>query len=161
MRALVPTAGMGKPDSGPRFPQPLYGSGGAPARRVMTTDHRDEGHVTSDMYCSPAPMLSPMAVEKGPVRPAGGGVEIDLWVVPGSSRSELTGLHGGAVRVRVGAPPEGGKANTEACRLIAAATGGRRVRVIRGETSRHKVVMVMGPDVAAAQEGLRNAGVPV
>lgn len=63
--------------------------------------------------------------------------------------------------MRVGAPPEGGKANTEACRLIAAATGGRRVRVIRGETSRHKVVMVMGPDVAAAQEGLRNAGVPV
>lgn len=102
-----------------------------------------------------------MAVEKRPVRPAEGGVEIDLWVVPGSSRSELAGLHGGAVRVRVGAPPEGGRANAEACRLIASATGGRRARVIRGETSRHKVVMVTGPDVAAAEEGLRDAGVPV
>ena len=158
---MVPTARMGGYDSGLRLRQLLYGSGGAPARRVVMTDHRDEWHATSDMYCSPAPMLSPMAVAKRPVRPAGGGVEIDLWVVPGSSRSELTGLHGGAVRVRVGAPPEGGKANAEACRLIAAATGGRRVRVIRGRTSRHKVVMVTGPDVAAAEEGLRNAGVPM
>ena len=102
-----------------------------------------------------------MAVEKRPVHPVEGGVEIDLWVVPGSSRSELAGLHVGAVRVRVGAPPEGGKANSEACRLIAAAIGSRRVRVIRGETSRRKVVRVAGTDVTAAEESLRNAGVPV
>lgn len=107
------------------------------------------------------PKLSPMAVEKRPVRPVEGGVEIELWVVPGSSRSELSGLHGGAVRVRVGAPPEGGRANTEACRLIAAAIGSRRVRVIRGATSRHKVVRVAGTDVTTAEEGLRKAGVPL
>jgi len=106
-------------------------------------------------------MLPPMAVEQRPVRPVHDGVEIEIWVVPGSSRPGVAGLYGGAVRVRVGAPPEGGKANAEAARLVAAAAGGRRGSVIRGTTARRKVVMVPGPDVAAAEAALRSAGVPV
>jgi len=106
-------------------------------------------------------MLPPMAIEQRPVRPVEGGVEIDIWVVPGSSRPGLAGLHDGALRVRVGAPPEGGKANSEAARLVAEAAGGRRGIVIRGATSRRKVVMVSGPGVAATEEALRSAGVPL
>ena len=102
-----------------------------------------------------------MALEQRHGRSVDDGVEIDVWVVPGSSRPGLAGLHGGAVRVRVGAPPEGGKANAEAARLVAAAAGGRRGCVIRGTTSRRKVVMVSGPDVAAAEVALRSAGVSV
>jgi len=48
--------------------------------------------------------------------------------------------------VRVTAPPEGGKANKAVCETLAQAIGvpKSRVRVIRGDTSRHKLVEVEG-----------------
>ena len=45
-------------------------------------------------------------------------VTIDVWVVPGASRSEFMGLHGDNVKLRVTAHPEGGRANDEAIRLL-------------------------------------------
>lgn len=65
--------------------------------------------------------------------------------------------------MRVTAPPEGGKANAAACRVIAAALGVPKgaVRVVRGEASRHKQVAIDGVGEAEAraafgapQEGL-------
>ena len=40
----------------------------------------------------------------------GDGVAIYVWVVPGVHKPGISGLHGEKVRVRVGAPPEGGRA---------------------------------------------------
>jgi uncharacterized protein YggU (UPF0235/DUF167 family) len=63
----------------------------------------------------------------------------------------------------VTAPPEGGKGNTAACEVLSRALGVPKsaVRVVRGETSRHKQVEVDGvgeSELAAAfgrpQEGL-------
>ncbi len=82
-------------------------------------------------------------------------------MVPGSSRPGIDGLHDGRVRVRVAAPPEGGRANREAARLVAAACGARRGRVVAGAAGRSKVVEVPSVGRPAAVAGLRERGVPL
>jgi hypothetical protein len=51
------------------------------------------------------------------------------------------GLHQGAVKLAVKAPPERGKANDEVCSLLAARFGvPADVRVVKGETSQDKLI---------------------
>jgi uncharacterized protein len=83
-----------------------------------------------------------------------GGVTVSVWVVPGASRDEIAGVHDGALRVRVTAPPEGGKANRAVVRLVARACGARRGRVLAGTTGRRKTVLVEGVTVPAAVRAL-------
>lgn len=63
---------------------------------------------------------------------------------PGARRTEVAGLHGGSLKVRLAAPPVEGKANAALVEFIAAALGvpRRLVKVTRGETSREKVLLV-------------------
>lgn len=100
-----------------------------------------------------------MKPKRGPLLSIDDGVSVDVWVVPGARRPGFDGLHDGAVRLKVAAPPEGGRANDEAGRVIAAATGGRRGRVTRGISSRRKVIEVIGTDLARAASGLNAEGV--
>ena len=88
------------------------------------------------------------------------GSLIDVWVVPGASRSEIVGLHGDAVRVRVSAPPEGGKANEAVAGVIGRAVGTSDVEVIKGHGARKKRVLVRGlaPAAVAAALGLEGGG---
>ncbi len=69
-----------------------------------------------------------------------------VHVTPKASRPGITGWRDGELQVRVSVAPEGGKANAETCRTIAAALGvpKSRVRLVRGETSRHKELEVEG-----------------
>lgn len=64
------------------------------------------------------------------------------------------GTHGDALKVRVTAPPEGGRANDEVIRLLAGALGVPRsaVEIVAGHTSRRKRVRVFGvtPEQVAA-----------
>lgn len=75
-----------------------------------------------------------------------GGVVIAIKVVPGARRDEVVGQLGERLKVRVSAPPEGGKANAAVCALVAGVLGvsGRDVEVVRGHTSAEKVVRVRG-----------------
>jgi uncharacterized protein (TIGR00251 family) len=100
-------------------------------------------------------------MDRGLLRRAPDGVDVTCWVVPGSSRPGIDGLHGGAVRVRVAAPPEGGKANAEAASLVAAACGARRGSVVKGASARRKIIRVEGIGPAEAAATLRAAGLPV
>jgi uncharacterized protein (TIGR00251 family) len=86
------------------------------------------------------------------------GVLVDVWVVPGASRDEVGGFYDGALRVRVTAPPEGGKANRAVGRVIAAALGVRRVTVHAGATSRRKRVLIPGTTVEQVAERLSRRG---
>jgi len=81
------------------------------------------------------------AVTGGP-----GGALVEVWAVPGASKTEITGLHGDAVRIRVSAPPEGGKAN-RALENVLANIAGVEVKLIRGQGSRRKRFLVkdVGP----------------
>lgn len=66
---------------------------------------------------------------------------------PGASRSEIAGPYGEALRVRLAAPANDGKANAELVRFLARALGvpPRLVQLVRGHASRDKVVEVADP----------------
>jgi uncharacterized protein (TIGR00251 family) len=74
------------------------------------------------------------------------GVTLALKVQPRASKNEIAGERGGELVVRVTAPPVDSAANEAVIRLIAEALGCPRsaVSLIRGETSRHKVLHVTG-----------------
>ena len=85
-----------------------------------------------------------------------GGVEISLHIQPRASRTELIGAHGGALKVRLAAPPVDGEANDELVRFLAKTLGVPKsaVTIVRGATGRRKVVRVAGVELAAASRSL-------
>jgi hypothetical protein len=75
-----------------------------------------------------------------------GAVEFAVKAVPGASRDALSGLWGTALKVKVAAPPEGGRANDAIVALLAAALGVRAaaVSIISGQTHPVKRIRVAG-----------------
>jgi uncharacterized protein (TIGR00251 family) len=84
------------------------------------------------------------------------GVTIALRVIPRARRSEVTGLHAGALKVRLAAPPVEGAANEALVAFLAAALGvrSRDVHLVSGEHSRSKLVRVDGLDAATVKARL-------
>ena len=82
--------------------------------------------------------------------------ELSVRLQPRAKRNEVVGERAGAVLIRVTAPPVDGKANDALCRLIAKAAGvpPSQVSVIRGHTSRDKVVRVEGVEIDALRGAL-------
>lgn len=78
------------------------------------------------------------------VTPHPEGAQIDVWVVPGASRDAIDGTREGALRIRVSAPPEKGRANDAAAGLLQRALSTRRVRLLRGGRSRRKTFVIAG-----------------
>ena len=72
--------------------------------------------------------------------------ELHVRVRPGASRAEVAVSAEGLVKLKVTQPPEGGKANDAAVALLAKHLGvaRRQVRIVRGQRSRNKVVVVDG-----------------
>ncbi len=83
-------------------------------------------------------------------------VRLDVVVQPRSSRSEVAGLLGGALKVRVNAPPAEGKANEECVRILARFLHVPKsaVHVVTGASARKKVVEVSGIGAAELAERL-------
>ena len=92
------------------------------------------------------------------IMPDGRGSRLAVHVVPRASKSEICGLQGDALKVRLQAPPVDGKANKALCEFIAERLGVhvRDVRVAAGSTSRHKTLQISEtpPDVVRARLGL-------
>ncbi len=67
-------------------------------------------------------------------------------LTPRASRDGIAGWEGDVLRVRVTAPPIEGRANDALIRLLARALDvpTSRLRVVRGQTQRNKVVAVEG-----------------
>jgi uncharacterized protein YggU (UPF0235/DUF167 family) len=63
-------------------------------------------------------------------------------------------MHSGALRLRVAAPAEGGKANRAAAALVARAFGARRGEVVSGRAARRKEVLLAGVTLEAAEASL-------
>jgi uncharacterized protein (TIGR00251 family) len=75
---------------------------------------------------------------------------VAIKAIPNAPRSEVVGWLGDALKVKVHAPPLEGRANEELCRFLAATLGlpRRAVTVLRGDTSRQKLVRLEGLDAA-------------
>jgi uncharacterized protein len=67
-------------------------------------------------------------------------------LTPRASRDQIDGWNGDLLRVRVAAPPVEGRANDALIRLLAKALDvpPSRLRLVKGRTSREKVVAVDG-----------------
>jgi len=78
---------------------------------------------------------------------ADGTLTLALHVQPGARRTEVAGLHGDALKIRLSAPPVDGRANAALLRFLADAFGvpQRAVTLVRGETARDKVVRIAAP----------------
>ena len=75
---------------------------------------------------------------------------LPVRVTPAASRDALLGWQGNVLRLSVAAPAQRGKANEAALRLLSAALGlpRERLRIVRGQTSRQKVIAIQGLDEA-------------
>jgi len=76
---------------------------------------------------------------------------VRVKAVPGASRDQIAGVLGDRLKVRVSAPPEGGKANKAICKLIAKNLGvaPRLVVVTSGASSAAKTVVIEDPTMPA------------
>jgi uncharacterized protein (TIGR00251 family) len=77
---------------------------------------------------------------------------LTLHIQPGAKRSEVVGLHGDALKIRLAAPPVEGRANEALLKFIAESFGVplRQVELKQGGQSRHKVVMVTDSKIEPA-----------
>jgi uncharacterized protein (TIGR00251 family) len=69
-----------------------------------------------------------------------------LRVYPNAGRNEVVGFRDGVLQVRVAAPPVKGKANRELTAFLSQALGVGRsaLAIVKGHTSRNKVIAVNG-----------------
>ncbi|MCE5301293.1 MAG: DUF167 domain-containing protein [Spirochaetia bacterium] len=90
------------------------------------------------------------------------GAFFKVRTIPGASKSGVCGEHNGALKVKVNARPENGRANRELIECLAAFLGVKKadVTLARGEKSRNKTVVVKGisvekiSDILGGQNGI-------
>lgn len=72
--------------------------------------------------------------------------KISLLVYPNAARNEVLGFTNGILRVKVAAPPVKGRANRELIAFLSRLldVGKGRVNIIKGYTSRNKLIAVDG-----------------
>ena len=85
-------------------------------------------------------------------QPTGQGYVLRLTVVPGAQRTQVVGLYGDRLKVRLAAPPEKGAANRELIAFLARTLNlpKHALKLTLGAQSRAKVVAVhdLSPDLA-------------
>ena len=87
-----------------------------------------------------------LALNNQPIQDIEGGVVFTAKVVPGSSRTAVSGLLGETVKIKVAAPPEKGKANQCLIEFLAKKLGVKKnaISIISGQTNPIKQVQVLG-----------------
>ncbi|WP_205229667.1 DUF167 domain-containing protein [Azospira oryzae] len=88
-----------------------------------------------------------------------GRLLLSLHIQPGAKKTEVCGLHGDALKIRLAAPPVDGKANAALLAFVADRLDLPKsaVSLKSGQTSRRKVVEVAEPPADAVQRLLPDA----
>ena len=84
------------------------------------------------------------------------GCTLSVRVHPGARKNGVTGVHAGALKISLTAPPVDGKANEAVIAFLADALHLPRVRValVAGATSRAKMVRITGKSAAEVAAAL-------
>ena len=90
-----------------------------------------------------------------------GPTKLTLRIAPGARRAGVVGRRGGVWKIRVAAPPEGGRANDALISLLAdtLAVPRRDVEIVSGHGSRDKIVALAGLDPEEIERRLDSATV--
>jgi len=77
---------------------------------------------------------------------------LTIYLQPGARKTEVAGLHDGALKLRLAAPPVEGKANAALIAWLADWFGvpKNRVQIRNGTLSRHKLIEVHGSQKSPA-----------
>ena len=83
------------------------------------------------------------------ISPYRDGVKLEVHLQPKAHRSEIVGLHGGALKIRIQAPPVEGKANEALLKFLAKVLGlpRKRLQILSGLTSRRKSIYISQVDL--------------
>lgn len=86
-------------------------------------------------------------------RAGDGCVTLTLHIQPGAKKTEIVGLHGDALKIRLAAPPVDGKANNALIGFVAVQLGMAKsaISLKSGQSSRRKVLEVSGAPADLAQ----------
>jgi uncharacterized protein (TIGR00251 family) len=101
-----------------------------------------------------------MSADELLLRERDGAVWFEVRVAPRASRTELTGVHAGALKLSLNAPPVDGAANAALIELLARRLGVKKaaLQIVRGEHARNKTVCVTGIGLAQVRSALGAAG---
>lgn len=75
---------------------------------------------------------------------------LDLYIQPNASRTEVAGMHAGALKIKVAAPPADHQANDKLLDFLRKSfkVSKNQVHLKHGEHARHKVVEITGSEIA-------------
>ena len=84
------------------------------------------------------------------------GTMIDILVQPRASKTEIAGVHDGALRIRIAAPPVDGAANDAVVEFLAKRLRIRKtdIEIVSGSSGRRKRVLVRGVEPSSARDVL-------
>lgn len=90
---------------------------------------------------------------------ADGAILLAVKAVPGAKRDEIAGPLGDRLKIRVAAPPEGGRANRAITELLARALGmkARDIELVAGASGAEKTFRLRGVSLADAGRLLSEA----
>lgn len=84
------------------------------------------------------------------------GSTLAVRVHPGARKNDVAGLHAGAVKISIAAPPADGRANEEMIAYLAELLKVPRARIslVSGAANRSKVLRITGKSAAEVQAAL-------
>ena len=91
-----------------------------------------------------------------PIREADEGVYLSVYLQPRAKKNEIVGLHNGAIKIRITAPPVDHAANKELIKLLAKKLGiaKSQIEIVRGEMSRTKTLFISDLDSESVRKYL-------
>jgi len=91
-----------------------------------------------------------------------GAVRFEVHCKPRAKKSRVVGVRGDALEVAIAAPPVDGAANEELTRFVGKVLGipRRDIQLVRGESSREKLLAITGLSIAEVEARLHAAVVP-
>jgi uncharacterized protein (TIGR00251 family) len=93
------------------------------------------------------------------VKPCKAGIQFSAAIQPRASRNQILGIHNHCLKIKLTSPPVDGAANQACIKFLAKAFGisPSRITIVKGETSRNKIIQFEGMD----SETFKNALAPL